>query len=345
VLPGSGLPVRPFEPAVTAPAGWLDTTPAPAVRTPLDRLPAHRLPDPASTHQTAHQADLAGRGEPTARPDRTVDRVADRTVDRTGGRGHVRVGGEPAPPVRGDADGREQLKTSGRGGEPHGSGRLGGHPTLQTPAGPGGPAGLAHPPGQQVATGCGTAAATGAPPPLPAPHIPPDNPSGQTVEQQAVPPTPPVEHRPAAAVPTGPEPAGQGGSSGTDQGQRPNTLGADTGRGPDSARALEPGRTTGTDPRPAAPANPSQPAHAPAKTRDTDLAAVLLGPVTDEPDTGARRPDEFRAFLLTSPGARPVLAILRPDGEPILVTGLTRCASALPACAAPLPATASPDVY
>lgn len=357
VLPGPGVSVSPLEPAATAPAGWLDTRPAPTVRTPLDRLPPHRLPDlptahPA-VHDTARPAGLAGRGEPTARPDRTVDRTVDRVADRPTARPNVRVG-DSAPPVRNDADGRDAApKNSGRGGEAHGSGRLGGHPALHAPTGPGGPAGLAHPPGQQVATGGGTAAATGAPPPLPAPPSPPNAPpvappdavSGQTVEQQAVTPTPPgqpatIEHRPAAPLPSGP-----GESAGSAGGDQRSALGTDTGRGPDSGRALEPGRTTGGDPRPTAPANPSQPGHAPAKSRDTDLAALLFGPVSGEPGTSERRPGGVRAFLLTSPGARPVLAIIEPGREPIFVTGLTRCASALPACAAPLPAAASTDVY
>ena len=110
-------------------------------------------------------------------------------------------------------------------------------------------------------------------------------------------------------------------------------------------RAPEPGRTTGADPTRPTPTNQNQP-NLPAKSRDADPDLVAVGAVPAVPRTEAqpRAQETVRAFLLTRPGARPVLVLIKP-GEQLFVTGLSACASALPGCAAPVPETDAPDVY
>jgi hypothetical protein len=348
-LPDLGLP-SPGQAEVEVPGLPAATTPAldqaPPVRTPLD-LPVRPLSDstsPALASQHPHGLDRPAvtlPGRPAQVPEQAPASHRERTpVHDTAPRREV-VRAEPT---------RQEPQTSGRGGAAHGPGRPGG---LPAPGGPGhapgrhpGPVDPAVPP---AATGGGSVATPGAPP-QPALHVstqdvphasPHDVPTGQT-EEQAAQPAAPDQGRDAAR-PAIPERV-------ADPGRAPENRTFDPGRGPldggrltstDAGRGLEQGRTTGADPglRQQQPGT-SQP-HVPGKTRDADPD---VAGVVGLPGDGARAAgpaDGLRAFLLTRPGARPVLVLIKPgsDGEPIFRTGLTPCASPLPGCAAQLSGT------
>lgn len=340
-VPGGGPLIRPFEPEVTAPAGWLDTAAAPAVRPPLEQLPSLR---PAPTFP----ADFVGAdrfvrpAEPSARSDRLPHRPVARADT-----GHPVSRGENAV----ERGGRGVGPTGGGGGETRGRGRLGGQPAPGTPGGPGGPAGVVDKPGPRVASGGGPAATTGAlpaNPPADPPADPPpvDQPVDQTVEQHAAPAERPALDRP---LPDQSDHRGPAPTRGPDPARLPDQARLDSGRvvGLDPGR-LEPGRLVGADPTPR-PAPPATASPTPTKTRDSDadagLAAFVFGPLPDDGDTRASGPGGLRAFLMRRPDARPVLVLIRPGREPLFVTGLTPCASPLSDCATTLPAAATPDVY
>jgi hypothetical protein len=346
-LPGPiSDPIAPATPADLATPLRPGLTPAGPAARPGQPIPRGYLAGRADTpgrgtlaHDTPAGHERPSRGETHSRG--PLSRETSTHYDTPGH--HVAAGRDDAPGRRPEAPGHEpgeagrhdapgRGESSGRGGEAPGSGRLGGHVALGGLAGPGGPAGLVDPTSQQVAAGGGSVAATGTPPPLPAPLDAPAaadrQPVDRTVEQQAAPPPAPEHHQPAVERPADP-----------------------VDRAAPRANPPEPGRLSLADPNVRPPAPPAPTAHSgqvAAKGRDdADLAAVLVGPLPADgvPRTGG--PGGLRAYLLSRPAARPILVLIKPggSGEPLFLTGLTPCAGPLPACAAPVPATGPTTVY